>query len=69
MNTINSLIVGDIHLKARLILPLVDNVILDKNIQRIIFVGDFADLYAQSKNIKLYAEDLTFLVDWQLEKK
>lgn len=64
---INTLLVGDIHLKGKLILPLLDNVIRDKNVQRVIFLGDYADLYGQSKNIKLYAEDLTFLYSWQKE--
>lgn len=64
---INTLLVGDIHLKGKLILPLLDNVIRDKNVQRVIFLGDYVDLYGQSKNIKLYAEDLTFLYSWQKE--
>lgn len=60
-----TLLVGDIHLKARLILPILDTVIKDRSVERVIFLGDDVDLHGQSKNIKLYAEDLTFLYEWK----
>lgn len=60
-----TLLVGDIHLKARLILPILDSIIEDRKVERVIFLGDYVDLHGQSKNIKLYAEDLTFLYQWK----
>ncbi len=33
-----TLLVGDLHLKSQLILPIVDNVIKDNNVKRVIFL-------------------------------
>ncbi len=56
-----TLLIGDLHLKSQLILPIVDKIIQTHNIKRIIFLGDYVDLHGQTNNIQLYAKDLTFL--------
>ena len=64
-----TLLIGDLHLKSQLILPIVDKIIQTHNIKRIIFLGDYVDLHGQTNNIQLYAKDLTFLYDWKIEKE
>lgn len=54
-----TVLVGDIHLKARIILPIVEKIINHYNCQRVIFLGDYTDLNDQNNNVKLYARDLT----------
>ena len=48
-----TLLVGDLHLKSQLILPIVDNVIKDNNVKRVIFLGDYVDFPGQTNNINL----------------
>lgn len=60
-----TLFVGDLHLKAHLILPLVDNIITEHNVKRVIFLGDYVDLHGQKQNVSLYAKDLTCLFSWK----
>ncbi|HEM5427568.1 TPA: metallophosphoesterase [Streptococcus suis] len=60
-----TLLVGDLHLKSQIILPIVDNVIKDNNVTRVIFLGDYVDFPGQTNNINLYARDLTFLFSWK----
>lgn len=55
-----TLLIGDLHLKSQLILPIVDKIIQTHNIKRIIFLGDYVDLHGQTNNIQLYAKDLIF---------
>ena len=62
-----TLFVGDLHLKARVILPFVETIIDQNNIGRIIFLGDFVDFHGQENNAKLYAKDLIYLYDKQEE--
>ncbi|CKI39857.1 serine/threonine metallophosphatase [Streptococcus pneumoniae] len=64
-----TLLIGDLHLKSQLILPIVDKIIQTHNIKRIFFLGDYVDLHGQTNNIQLYAKDLTFLYDWKIEKE
>ncbi|PKE06633.1 phosphoesterase [Macrococcoides caseolyticum] len=64
----NTILIGDIHLKSRLILPLVDEIIERYNIQRVIFLGDYTDFPGQQKNVKLYARDLINLSEWKYNK-
>ena len=51
-----TLLIGDLHLKAQLILPLADNIIKKHSIKRIILLGDYVDLHGQNQNIQLYAK-------------
>jgi UDP-2,3-diacylglucosamine pyrophosphatase LpxH len=60
-----TLLIGDLHLKAQLILPLVDNIIKKHNVKRIILLGDYVDLHGQNQNVRLYAKDLTYLFSWK----
>lgn len=60
-----TVLVGDIHLKARIILPIVEKIINHYNCQRVIFLGDYTDLNDQNNNVKLYARDLTYLSEWK----
>ena len=46
-----TLLIGDLHLKSQLILPIVDRIIQTHNIKRVIFLGDYVDLHGQTKNI------------------
>lgn len=64
-----TLLIGDLHLKSQLILPIVDKIIQTHNIKRIIFLGDYVDLHGQTNNIQLYAKDLTFLYSWKIDKE
>lgn len=38
-----TLLIGDLHLKSQLILPIVDRIIQTYNIKRVIFLGDYVD--------------------------
>lgn len=60
-----TLFIGDLHLKAQLILPLVEQVMATQQIDRLIFMGDYVDLHGQNINAKLYAKDLLYLQKWQ----
>lgn len=64
-----TLLIGDLHLKSQLILPIVDRIIQTHNIKRVIFLGDYVDLHGQTNNIQLYAKDLTFLYSWKIDKE
>ena len=59
--------IGDTHLMAGLILPLVDKYISDVN--HIILVGDYTDQWMQTENTNLYIKDLEFLNFWKQKKQ
>ncbi|MFC6292265.1 phosphoesterase [Macrococcus epidermidis] len=61
----NTIFVGDLHLKSRIILPLIDNIIERFEVNSVIFLGDYTDFPGQENNIKLYANDLIFLSEWK----
>lgn len=56
-----TLFVGDLHLQAKLILPLVEKAIEKHNVERVIFMGDYADQWNQCDNSQLYIDELTLL--------
>lgn len=56
-----TLFVGDLHLQASLILPLVEKAIEKHNIERVIFMGDYVDQWNQCDNSQLYINELTLL--------
>lgn len=56
-----TLFVGDLHLQAKLILPLVEEAIEKHNVKRVIFMGDYVDQWNQNDNSQLYIDELTLL--------
>ena len=56
-----TLFVGDLHLQAKLILPLVERAIEKHNVERVIFMGDYVDQWNQNDNSQLYIDELTLL--------
>lgn len=56
-----TLFVGDLHLQAKLILPLVEKTIEKHNVERVIFMGDYVDQWNQNDNDQLYIDELTLL--------
>lgn len=64
-----TIIIGDIHLMSTLILPLIDEAIKDKQIDQIIFTGDYCDQWSQQYNSALYQNDLAFLLRWKQKKE
>lgn len=56
-----TLFVGDLHLQAKLILPLVEKAIEKHNVERVIFMGDYVDQWNQNDNSQLYIDELTLL--------
>lgn len=64
-----TLFIGDTHLKSALILPLIDELLVDHKIKRIIFMGDYTDFRGQEENPKLYAKDLMYLKNGLTKKQ
>lgn len=60
-----TLFVGDLHLQAKLILPLVEKVIEKHNVERVIFMGDYVDQWNQNDNSQLYIDELTLLNEFR----
>lgn len=60
-----TLLVGDLHLKSQIILPLVKEKVFEKKCERVILIGDYMDSHGQNLNAKLYAQDLIFLIEWK----
>ena len=64
-----TLLIGDLHLKSQLILPIVDRIIQTHNIKESFFLVIMLILHGQTNNIQLYAKDLTFLYSWKIDKE
>lgn len=62
-----TLLVGDLHLKARLILPIIERKINELKFDRVVFLGDYVDDYFQDYNVELYLNDLRYLLKWKAE--
>ena len=60
-----TLFVGDLHLQAKLILPLVEKAIEEHNVERVIFMGDYVDQWNQCGNSELYLKELTLLNEFR----
>ncbi|XOQ36230.1 MAG: hypothetical protein ACFWTQ_01605 [Lactococcus sp.] len=60
-----TLLVGDLHLKMSLVLPIVEEKSNEFNCQRVILLGDYMDAHGQQDNLRLYAFELQFLIDWK----
>lgn len=44
-----TLLVGDLHLKAKIILSMVEQKIRELGVKRVILLGDYVDVYEQEK--------------------
>lgn len=62
-----TLLVGDLHLTGRIILPIVEEKIKELNCQRVILLGDYTDAWGQTSNVELYDAELTYLLDWKVK--
>lgn len=59
-----TLFIGDLHLKAELILPILEPIIESEKIDQIIFLGDYVDDWKCQLRPDLYMKDLNFLHNW-----
>ena len=64
-----TLVVGDLHLMAGLILPMIEKKMKDREITEIIFTGDYCDQWSQQNNLALYIKDLEFLLQWRKKQE
>lgn len=64
-----TLLVGDLHLKAEIILPMVERKVKELGVKRVILVGDYMDAYEQQKNVDLYMNELDYLFIWKSKMK
>lgn len=62
-----TLLVGDLHLKARMILPLVEKMVLERECDRIIMLGDYTDDWNCNLDERLYFNELDFLINWKVQ--
>lgn len=61
----NTLIIGDIHLQAGIILPWIKQDVLNKHkVNRIAFIGDYFDQWGQTGNNALYIKEMEVLSDF-----
>ena len=61
-----TLLVGDLHLTAQIILPMVEQKVKELGIKQVILLGDYTDAYEQEKNVNLYMNELPELfIDFQ----
>jgi len=62
-----TLLIGDTHLMARIILPKVETVIEKLDIKRVILLGDYTDQWGCVGFDDCYRDDLRFLYRWKQE--
>lgn len=62
-----TLLVGDLHLKAEIILPMVEQKVKELGVKRVVLLGDYTDAYEQEKNVNLYMNELDYLLVWKLK--
>lgn len=60
-----TLLVGDLHLKAAIILPMVEQAAKVLNVEQVILMGDYVDAFGQSTNTQLYLNELDYLLLWK----
>lgn len=60
-----ALLVGDLHLKMRIILPMIEEKIMKLHINQVILLGDYTDAYEQQHNTSLYIDELDYLLIWK----
>lgn len=64
-----TIIVGDLHLKAQLILPIVAENTIKYSCTQIILTGDYTDDWGQRQNTDLYLEELNYIINWKSNMK
>lgn len=64
-----TILVGDLHLKAQLILPIVTEQIKKHNCEQVILLGDYTDDWGQQQNTNLYYQELDYIIDWKKNLK
>ncbi|MGX6970871.1 metallophosphoesterase family protein [Vagococcus bubulae] len=60
-----TILVGDLHLTAQIILPMAEKKLKEFNCEQLILLGDYTDAYNQTENIKLYMDELAYLLDFK----
>lgn len=60
-----TILVGDLHLTAQIILPMVEENVKAMRCRRVILLGDYMDAYNQTKNIDLYMREVDYLLMWK----
>lgn len=60
-----TLLVGDLHLKAHLILPIVEEKMTEYACQQVIFMGDYTDDWNCNRDPQLYLAELDELIIWK----
>lgn len=60
-----TLLVGDLHLKAQIVLPLIEEKVRKLSCCRVILMGDYTDAYDQTRNLDLYVNELDYLLMWK----
>lgn len=46
-----TILVGDLHLTAQIVLPMVEQKVKELGIKRVILLGDYTDAYEQEKTL------------------
>lgn len=60
------LVVPDIHLKTKQMLPKVAEIVNTQSIDKIVFIGDYFDDWHQTNNAALYRESIDDLKDFMM---
>ncbi|GHU43354.1 phosphoesterase [Bacilli bacterium] len=64
-----TIVVGDLHLQGTHILPLIDKVIAQHKIERVVLLGDYFDQWGQNFNSNLYEREVAYLKSWVLKHR
>ncbi|WP_125766367.1 metallophosphoesterase [Lapidilactobacillus wuchangensis] len=60
-----TLLVGDTHLKNRIILPIVAEKAVALKCQQIVLLGDYVDEWHQEQKVTLYRAEMNYLLQWK----
>lgn len=60
-----TILVGDLHLKGRLILPIVEEFLFEKKCEQVVLMGDYTDDWNCNLNDRLFLDELDFLINWK----
>lgn len=64
-----TIVIGDLHLQGSVILPLIDKVIDEYKIERVVLLGDYFDQWGQNFNSNLYEREVKYLKTWVLNHR